>query len=155
MILVSAVEQNWGIGKDDKLPWSLPNELRWFREITDNKILIVGRRTKESIPHKFWKNRKCISVASQCDGTNYSLDFAKSVLSKDSSNCSLIGGAFMYSELMVYCNEAYITHIQNAYECDAFFPHEQFLTLFKFENIVKQHVESDGVNWYVSKYIKK
>jgi len=50
MIAIAAVDQAWGIGRDGKLPWRLPGDLAYFKEKTLGQIVVMGRRTFESLP---------------------------------------------------------------------------------------------------------
>ena len=68
--LIVAVDENYGIGKENSIPWELPGDLKYFKEITTSKkrnVVIMGRKTWESIPIKFrpLKDRINIVITSQ------------------------------------------------------------------------------------------
>ena len=60
--LIVAVDENYGIGKTNSIPWELPGDLKYFKEITTSKpgnVVIMGRKTWESIPDKFKPLNSC------------------------------------------------------------------------------------------------
>ena len=73
-IIVALNEKN-GIGLNNKIPWKCPEDLRWFRYITENNIIVMGRKTWESLPHRPLKNRINIELY-----LNFVIQFSKSKL---------------------------------------------------------------------------
>ena len=129
MIMIVAVSQNWGIGKDGRLLFSIPQDMKFFREKTKGATVILGRTTLESLPGgRPLKGRDNIVMSSN---TNYVVDGATVVhdLSelfsrlKDCKNqIYVIGGAGIYSLLEPYCKQAYITKIDATPQADKYFP---------------------------------
>ena len=131
--LIAAVAKNNVIGKDNRLIWSLPKDMKFFMDTTMNHHVIMGRKNFESIPDKYrpLKNRTNIIVtknqnynALNCLVTNSiteGIDFAKD---KGESECFIIGGGQIYKlalELNLV-NRMYITHINESFDGDTFFP---------------------------------
>lgn len=133
---IVCVDKNWGIGSNGDLLVHIPEDIRFFRDKTQNSIVIMGRKTYDSLPSKPLKNRTNIVITSKIDsdfeigdnGTFFmSMDFIKKILRltpKDSSiDCYVIGGGKIYKELLPYCDKAYVTKVNYAYEnADTYFP---------------------------------
>ena len=130
MNLIAAVDKNWAIGKDNGLLVSIPADMKFFRETTTGKVVVMGRKTLESFPNGLpLKNRVNIVLT-----TDYSYQVKDAVIvhSKeeleeelqkyDSEDIYVIGGESVYRLLLDACDTAHITKIDYAYEADAFFP---------------------------------
>lgn len=130
MNLIAAVDKNWAIGKDNGLLVSIPADMKFFRETTTGKVVVMGRKTLESFPNGLpLKNRVNIVLT-----TDYSYQVKDAVIvhSKEeleeelqkynSEDIYVIGGESVYRLLLDACDTAHITKINYAYEADAFFP---------------------------------
>ena len=127
--LIAAVAKNGVIGKDNDLPWDLPDDMKFFKEKTKNKHIILGRKNYESIPEKYrplpnrtnivlTKNKKykaegCILL----NNFNKALDF-----SKKENNLFIIGGSEIYELGIKVADIMYITEIHSSFEGDVYFP---------------------------------
>ena len=127
--LIAAVAKNRVIGKDNQLLWHLPEDMRYFRETTRGKAVIMGRKTWESLPDSFrpLPGRHNIVVSRnpsyQATGATLvtSLDEAKSKAG-EANEVFIIGGAELYKQAMQIADRLYLTEIANNFEGDAFFP---------------------------------
>ena len=125
---IVAVAKNNVIGKDNKLIWHLPEDLKRFKQITTGKNIIMGRKTFESLG-RILPNRKhiilCNDMELNIDNENVEVLEDISMLDKyinsDEENF-VIGGATIYKLLMPYCNKLYITHIDEEFDGDVYFP---------------------------------
>lgn len=121
--LIAAIGKNNEIGADNKLPWNIPEDLKFFRKMTTGKTVVMGRKTFDSIG-KPLPNRMNIVVTrgepvTECVSTN-DLDGA---LSFDSNECIVIGGQSIYEQTIDKADVLYITHVdQEVPDADAFFP---------------------------------
>ena len=131
MNCIVAVDKNWGIGKDNKLLVSIPADMKFFREKTqEGGIIILGRKTLETFPGgQPLKNRINIVITRNKDynvkGATvvHSIDEAlKAVEEYNSENVYVIGGDSIYKQMLPYCDTAYVTRIDYAYAADAYFP---------------------------------
>ena len=133
--MIAAVDARNGIGKDNTIPWYLPQDLRHFQSITVGNlknVVIMGRNTWESIPEKFrpLKNRLNIVITSlQIDACDYTFRSIQEALDFLDSRTNIgevfvIGGQRMYEEGISHpdCEKLYITHLENDYDCTVFFP---------------------------------
>lgn len=130
MNLIAAVDKNWAIGKDNGLLVSIPADMKFFRETTTGKVVVMGRKTLESFPNGLpLKNRVNIVLTTD---HSYQVKDAVIVHSKEeleeelkkynSEDIYVIGGESVYRLLLDECDTAHITKIDYAYEADAFFP---------------------------------
>lgn len=125
---IVAIANNNVIGKDNKLIWHLPEDLKRFKQITTGKNIIMGRKTFESLG-RVLPNRKhiilCNDMEMDIDNENVEIldDISKldKYINSDEENF-VIGGATIYKLLMTYVNKLYITKINQDFEGDVYFP---------------------------------
>lgn len=129
MNLIVAVDRNWGIGREGKLLFDIPEDMKFFRETTAGKVVVMGRKTLESFPEgKPLKNRKNIVLSKKDNIPHYenliqvkSFDeLFKEVDLSDSKDVFVIGGAEIYNSLLPYCDTLYITKIESDGNADTF-----------------------------------
>ena len=130
MNLIVAVDEKWGIGNDGKLLAHLPGDLKYFKEKTRGKTVVMGRKTLDSLPGgKPLPERTNIVLTRN---RNYEKEGCKVVHSKDEliKECSgyekdevmIIGGASLYRMFLDDCEKLYVTRIFSAFSADTFFP---------------------------------
>ncbi len=130
MNLIAAVDNNWAIGKNNKLLVSIPADMKFFRETTTGKVVVMGRKTLESFPNGLpLKNRVNIVMThdKNYDGHGavvvHSMDELHAELEKyPSEDIYVIGGEKIYAQLLDECDVAHITKINFEYDADAYFP---------------------------------
>lgn len=125
--IIAAVAQNRAIGKDNKLIYWLPNDLKRFKALTTGHTIIMGRRTFESLPKGALPNRRNIVISRSqgcfvgCD-TYSSLDEAL-LHCAENEEIYVIGGASVYAEAMKRADRLCLTEIRDTpSEADVFFP---------------------------------
>lgn len=129
MNLIVAVDKNWAIGLHNKLLVSIPADMKFFRETTMGKVVVMGRKTLESFPGgQPLKKRTNIVLTSD---KNYKVKDAVVVNSVEAlleelrqyndEDIYVIGGESIYRQLLPYCKVAHITKIDHAYEADTYF----------------------------------
>lgn len=145
MFLIAAHDQNNIIGYDNEIPWSLPEDLRRFRELTLNNIVVMGRKTFQSIS-KPLKNRINIVITRQPEKLNYFKDIIYTTLEELDNTLStiyekeenknkktfVIGGSEIYSKLIDKCHTMYITEIYRPYNNSEFLNPEKY-TFFHYD----------------------
>lgn len=126
--MVAAVAENGTIGKNGKLLWHLPLDMKLFRDITMGHCVIMGRKTWESIPLKFrpLPGRKNIVLSrreAELEGAEvvHSIGKALEKCAGDSS-CFVIGGSTLYRAFMEHAFKLYISEVHASFEGDVFFP---------------------------------
>ncbi len=130
MNLIVAVDKNWAIGYQNKLLISIPEDMRFFREETMNKVVIMGRNTLETFPGgRPLKNRTNIIITSKPDFAVkdaivvHSIEEAMNMVRDyKSEDVYVIGGAGIYNQMLDYCDAAHVTKIDYAYQADTYFP---------------------------------
>ena len=118
MKAIVAVDKNWGIGKKNDLLFSLPADMKYFREKTSGKVVVMGSNTLKSFPNgKPLKNRTNIVLfpgGEQRDDCIIvqSLDELKLELKKyNPEDIFIIGGAMFYKTMLPYCSEVLVTKV--------------------------------------------
>ena len=125
--IIAAIGKNNELGKDNNLIWHLPNDLKFFKETTTGKTIIMGRRTFESLP-RMLPNRHHIVLSSSEDFpeevTVYkTLEELLEDLKDKDEEMFIIGGASIYKTFIDYCDKMYLTLIDaECKEADAYFP---------------------------------
>ena len=130
MNIIVAADKNWAIGENGKLLVSIPSDMKFFRQTTTGKVVVMGRKTLESFPNgQPLKNRVNIVLTSD---KNYKVKDAivvhdldelhKELEQYNSEDVYVIGGESIYRQLLDECDVAHITKIDYAYDADAYFP---------------------------------
>ena len=130
MNIIVRVDKNWAIGKDNKLLSTLPDDMKFFRETTTGKVVVMGRKTLESFPNgRPLKNRTNIVITRN---KNYQVKDAIVVHSKEeldeelkkynSDDIFIIGGESIYRMMLDECRVAFVTYVDYAYDADTYFP---------------------------------
>ncbi len=149
MKLIAAVSENWGIGKDNGLLFSIPTDMKFFRETTKGHTVVMGRKTLESFPGgKPLKNRVNIVLSKQLkDGEGYtvvrSLEELLEAVSKIDDQVFIIGGESIYKLLLPYADTAYITKVDAIVPADSFMPNLDNDKLWEMESSSAKISEND------------
>ncbi len=129
MKAILSADRNWGIGYQNKLLVSIPSDMRFFREMTEGKVIVMGRKTLESFPNGL-PLKKRVNVVLTHD-RSYQVKDAVIVhdknelmeeLKKYQEDIFVVGGGSVYELLLPYCDTAYVTRIDMEYQADTFFP---------------------------------
>lgn len=141
MNLIVAVDNNWGIGKDNDLLVKLSGDMRYFKETTLGKTVIMGRKTLESLPNSrplpnrdnivLTKKEMLINGAIIVNSVEQLLNVVERY---ESDKVFVIGGAEIYKTLLPYCKKAYVTKIQASFEADKFFENLDLLSNWQLES---------------------
>lgn len=130
MRLIVNVDNNWGIGLKNKLLVRIPNDMKFFRNQTIGKVIVMGRNTLESFPQSQpLAGRTNIVLTKNMDykvnGATivHSIEELMEELKKyEDDDIYICGGETVYKQLLPYCNKAYVTKVDHSYEADAHFP---------------------------------
>ena len=121
-------DKEWGIGKNNGLMFSLPKDMKFFRETTKGKVVVMGLNTLRSFPEgKPLKNRVNIVLSPEDAGedviTVHSLEeLFEEVKKYPQDDVFVIGGASVYRALLPYCTEALVTKVEAVGGADVFAP---------------------------------
>tara|TARA_B100000767_G_scaffold262349_1_gene274915 strand:+ start:1128 stop:2561 length:1434 start_codon:yes stop_codon:yes gene_type:complete len=178
--VIVAVDSKYGIGKNNSIPWNIPSDLKYFKEITTSSkkknVLIMGRVTWDSIPEKFkpLSGRLNYIISSQdLDLKKYknTLVFKsiKNAIKFSLMNCLaqnlgdifIIGGSSIYTEVIkhIEINHLYLTRIYKDFNCDKKFMDKSFFENNKFKNLhlikVSNFQEENGLHFRFFEYSKQ
>lgn len=128
MNLIVAADSKWGIGKEGGLLANLPTDMKYFRDMTSGKVLVMGRKTLESMPgRKGLPNRinyvltsKQSYEAEGCIVVNSPEELWAELSKYESDDIFLIGGAAVYNAFYKLCDRLYITKIDADLGADTF-----------------------------------
>ncbi len=127
MKAIVAVDKKWGIGKNNDLLFSLPEDMKFFREKTKDKTVCMGYNTLLSFPgSKPLKNRVNIVLAPEGVSRDdciivHTLEELSNTL-KNYSDVYVIGGAMFYKTMLPYCEEIFVTKVDADGEATVFYP---------------------------------
>ena len=134
MKLIVATEKNWGIGKDNQLLVHLPGDLKYFKEKTTGKVVIMGRKTLQSLPggrplpkrtnvvvsrNPEFQPEGCVMASTTEEAVKKALLLAGEGGSDD---LMVMGGASIYEQLLPQSDTCYVTRIDAAFASDCSFP---------------------------------
>ncbi len=127
--IIAAVARHNVIGKDNDLPWHIPEDLKHFKSLTLGKTVLMGRKTFESIMARLGKplpDRVSIIITKDekyqiPDGVRRFSSLSEAISSRQ-EDIWIIGGASVYKQAMPQVDELYITHIDKEVDGDVFFP---------------------------------
>ena len=126
--IIVAKAKNNIIGKDNKIIWHLPEDLKHFKNITTGHTIIMGRKTFESLgrvlpnrKHIIFSNNPSFNVNDENVKVVHSLLEIQDLI-EGKEEAFVIGGAMIYNFLMPYVKKMYVTEIDKEFEGDTFFP---------------------------------
>jgi dihydrofolate reductase len=137
--LVVAADEKNGIGVNGDLPWHLPGDMKFFRELTigdGDNVVIMGRKTWQSIPDRFRPLSKRTNIVLSrgplelpaevllASSLETALKIAESLPSPTANDVFIIGGGQVYSEALLHpdCQCIYLTRVKASFACHAFLP---------------------------------
>ena len=127
---IVAVDSNWAIGYKNYFLVSIQADMRFFKNETTGKVVVMGKNTLESFPGgKPLANRTNIVVALEKDYkvpgatvVNSIEEALEAVKEYDTNDVYIIGGGSIYKQFLQYCDVAHVTKIDYAYQADTYFP---------------------------------
>jgi dihydrofolate reductase len=124
--LIAAIGKNRVIGNAGKLPWHLPEDLRYFKKTTSGHPIIMGRKTYDSIGRLLpgRENRIVTRQAGLVIAGARVFESVESACRTDSGDTEIfvIGGSEIYTQALPFAERLYLTFVEGDFEGDAFFP---------------------------------
>ena len=146
--IIVAHDINNGIGFETKIPWYIPEDFKWFKRNTTDKIVVMGTTTYFSLPDKFrpLPNRENYVLCNECEyhnrikeeGAKFFTTLEDVVDFSEGKDVFIIGGASIYNQFIDKADYLYITKINKEFECDTFFPEVEYTEwehIYKSDNI--------------------
>ncbi len=152
--LVCAMAKNRVIGQDNKMPWHLPADLKHFKAVTMSKPIVMGRKTYESIGRPLPGRQNVIisrNTGYTVDGCDvvHSIDEAIELLSTH-EEIMIIGGGFLYSQMISQADKLYLTFIDLEVDGDTLFPEFEHL---KMNEVSRTKCMKDDKNPYDYQFV--
>jgi dihydrofolate reductase len=152
--LVVAIDEQGGIGKNNQLLWHLPADLKHFKEITTGHLIIMGRKTYDSIGRPL-PNRRNIVISRQGDLQIEGVEVANSLsdaisLVANETKAFIIGGAEIFKQAMPFISKIHLTIVHHSFEADTFFESPSPIA---WEAIETETHQADEKNAYSYTYI--
>lgn len=128
LVAIWAQDEQGIIGQENQLPWHLPNDLKFFKQMTENNTIVMGRKTFEGMGSRPLPNRKTIVLTTNKDYKIQGVEVLHSI--EEVLNYSdafegitfIAGGSAIYREFLPYCDVLYRTVIHHTFAGDTFFP---------------------------------
>lgn len=151
---ILAMDEEGGIGKDGRLPWPRNDaDMKWFRECTTGHVVVMGRKTWESLGNNRLKERVNVVLSSDASSIEgkpdiiYSVgqhDMGKSlqnlVMDYPTKKIWVIGGANVYKQTFPFVDHLYLTEIAGKYDCDTHIDKNAITSMF-----TKMSERKDGI----------
>lgn len=123
MIAIAAMSRNRAIGLGGRIPWHLPEDLKFFKRTTLGHIVLMGRKTYESIGKPLpGRENWVLSRSAEIPGVRMIRSLEEIPASPEGKNLYLVGGAELYAALLPRCTEILLTRVNLETPGDAFFP---------------------------------
>ncbi len=122
------VDEQWGIGRGNDMMFSLPKDMKFFRETTLGHVVVMGGNTLRSFPNqKPLKNRVNVvlsrgQVCDECIFVRSYEELKAELKARENEEIYIIGGGEIYKELLPYCHEALVTKVDAVGGAEVFFP---------------------------------
>ncbi|WP_268623446.1 dihydrofolate reductase [Paenibacillus alvei] len=123
--MIWAMDEQRLIGKDNGMPWHLPNDMKFFRENTKGKTVVMGRKTYDSLNGALPKRRNLVltrNPAWRTDDAEVISDITSVLELAQDEEVMIIGGAQIYNLFMPYADKLLVTRIAETFEGDERFP---------------------------------
>jgi dihydrofolate reductase len=151
--IIVATAKNHAIGKDNKLLWYLPNDLKHFKDVTSGHTVIMGRKTFDSVGKPLPRRRNIVITrqAITIEGCEVvSTIEAALALCADEAEVFIVGGAEIYRQALHLTNRIYLTLIDQDFDGDTFFPE---LNPAEWKETERENFEPDEKNKYSYSFI--
>ena len=133
------------IGAGNKIPWHLPEDFKWFKKMTTGQVIVMGRKTFESIGKPLPNRTTIVLSRSQFShpGVQTVSELTRIDLANESRAVFICGGARIYAQALPLCSDLYLTLVKRVVEGDAFFP--MFEDRFELKLRIESGPKQDGM----------
>ena len=129
-IIITAIDEERGIGKDGDIPWHYSEDMKFFKEKTMNNPVLMGRKTYESLPEDYRPLPGRKNIVLTRSGKKFdesvskanSLEEAFEIADKHGDKVFIAGGSSVYEQTLEKADKVIITRIPGKHDCDSFFP---------------------------------
>ena len=144
---IAAMSENRVIGNRGDIPWHLPEDFKWFKKTTMGDILVMGRKTYESIGRPLpGRDTYVLSrTPRQIAGVHSFTDLEVLDHLKTNQTIWIAGGGEIYKQMLGKCSELYLTRVHRSVAGDAFFP--EFESDFQLDSIMEKNDDFSIERW--------
>lgn len=156
--IIVAIAKNNAIGKNNRLLWHIPDDLKRVKRLTTGNVIIMGKNTYLSLPKKPLPDRTNIVISDDKSDVfegcvmAYSIDEAIKKMSDTKENF-IFGGASIYEQFLPYANTLYLTYVDKEFDADTFFPDINYEEWIETER--KDITNNDHTNFNYSYIVLK
>jgi len=121
---IAAMSENRVIGRGNQIPWHLPEDFKWFKKVTTGQVIVMGRKTFESIGKPLPDRATIVLSRSQFSfpGVRTVPDLNEMDPANEPRDIFICGGAQVYQQALPRCSDLYLTLVKRVVDGDAFFP---------------------------------
>ena len=161
MNIIVACDKNWGIGKDGHLLCHLSGDLKYFKEMTMGKTVVMGRVTLESLTgkHGLPGRRNIVMTrdpeyrAEDAEVVHSISELEEAVKDTPTDDIFIIGGAGIYEQFVLMCRDVYVTKVDAEFEADRFFRDLDESRRFELKSS-SDMMEENGIRYRFLHYVK-
>ena len=135
---IAAMAENRVIGRGNAIPWHLPEDFKWFKRTTMGHILVMGRKTYESIGRPL-PGRETVVLSR----TQHNIPGVQTM--ETEKTLWIAGGSEIYRQMLPLCDELYLTRVHRTVEGDTFFP--EFEDRFYLADKILENTEFTIEHW--------
>jgi len=157
--MIAAIGKNYELGKDNKLLWHVPNDMKFFKRTTMNHKVIMGMNTYKSLPSTGLPGREMIVLTRQKTENTEKVKFVSDINQiidkylESEEEVLIIGGASIYKQFLPYVKYMYLTELDfECLEADVYYP--KFDKTDWHSNLLEEG-NSNNINYKIYKYIRK
>ncbi|MBI5440700.1 MAG: dihydrofolate reductase [Deltaproteobacteria bacterium] len=121
---IAAMAENRVIGRGHEIPWHLPEDFRWFRQVTTGQVIVLGRKTFEAMG-RVLPGRTTVVVSRsgvRVPGVRTVSDLCEIDPAREQRDVFICGGAQLYETALPFCSDLYLTLVKRRVEGDVLFP---------------------------------
>ncbi len=137
---IAAMSENRVIGNGNQIPWHLPEDFKWFKQMTTGNVIVMGRKTFESIGRPL-PNRTTVVLSRS--GFLYpgvqTIQSLEELPDQADREVYICGGAQIYEQTLPLCSDLYLTLVKRVVQGDAFFPN--FEETFTLKEVLRETPE--------------
>ncbi|MBN2214987.1 MAG: dihydrofolate reductase [Bacteroidales bacterium] len=157
--IIAAMDENYAIGKNNRLLWHIPEDLKRVKKLTTDNVIIMGKKTYFSLPKRPLPKRINLVISDNPDDhfkgclMAYSFEDALAKMSEEKENF-IFGGASVYKQFFPLASRLYITLVHKKFKADAFFPSFDFNDWIETEREEFPYDEKLGFSYSFINYIR-
>lgn len=154
--IIVAVGENNVIGNHGKLPWYIHQDLQVFKKLTENKVVVMGRKTFEnSIGHPLTNRINVVVSTGKPIDSCIVIDNPQKVFDWNVEEIFVIGGQQIYEHFLPMADNIYLTHVYGEFPGDTFFPELNLEEWEEAEYFEGDCLDSSDFTWGFSKYVRR